>query len=215
MPRPSATLPCLGLAATLAAGLGVPLAPAWAKAANDPTFEVVNHGDSAIVELYATPAGRANWGRNRLNGRTLAPHAGFTVRPPADGNCIFDLRAVFADHRSEEQRGLNVCQLDQVAVGGPEHREGGTIKTAPNDPSFRLVNRGQLAVAELFATPSGMNHWGQNRLPEGGLPAGAAETIRIPATGECFYDLRVVLANGKSLVKRRDNLCRVSEVPVP
>jgi hypothetical protein len=87
-----------------------------AQAQPNPSFTLHNTGGTAIKEFFATPSGFANWGRDRLNGKGLAPGARATFRPPANGNCIFDLRVVFADGRAEERHGLNTCQTKEVAV---------------------------------------------------------------------------------------------------
>ncbi len=86
---------------------------------------------------------------------------------------------------------------------------------APDDPSFQLVNRGTKPVIELFATPGGMTNWGENRLDGHRLPPGAAMEIHIPRTGNCLFDLRVVFADRTALEKRHDNLCRITDLPVP
>jgi hypothetical protein len=87
------------------------------------------------------------------------------------------------------------------------------------DASFRLVNRGTVTVTELFATPTGDPNWGRNRLPPGGVPAGAALLVRIPRAPAmeqaCLYDLRVVFADHRALAKRRADLCRITDLPVP
>ena len=108
---------------------------------------------------------------------------------------------------------MNTCTLDAVAVGGAEQT---TPKKLSDDPSFRLVNRGDQPVTELFATPDGLAGWGQNRLPAEGLPAGAALVVHIARTNsECLFDLRVVFADRKALEKRRADLCRITDLPVP
>jgi hypothetical protein len=60
-----------------------------------------------------------------------------------------------------------------------------TASTTPggkpaDDPSFRLVNRGQVPVAELFATPAGTGSWGRNRLDQGKLAPQEARLFRLP-----------------------------------
>ncbi|MCC6718369.1 MAG: trypsin-like peptidase domain-containing protein [Acetobacteraceae bacterium] len=84
-----------------------------------------------------------------------------------------------------------------------------------DDPSFRLVNRGQQPVAELFATPAGAGTWGRNRLDQGPLAPQAAHVLRLPRGGACVYDLRVVFADRRALERRGANLCRVTDLPVP
>ena len=84
-----------------------------------------------------------------------------------------------------------------------------------DDPSFRLVNRGQQPIAELFATPAGTGNWGRNRLDQGPLAPAGTQMLRLPRGGECVYDLRVVFADRRALERKGANLCRVSDLPVP
>lgn len=84
-----------------------------------------------------------------------------------------------------------------------------------DDPSFRLVNRGEVAIAELFATPAGTGNWGRNRLDQGQLAPKEARLFRLPRGGECSYDLRVVFAGGRALERKGANLCRITDLPVP
>lgn len=200
-----------GLMALLA--LAAVAAPLSAQAqSRDASFTLVNRGQVPVRELYVTPAGDANWGQNRLNRGALPPGGRFEVLRRRDGNCILDMRAVFADGHAEDRRGLNTCTLDAVAVGNPA---SSPLGKQASDPSFRLINRGDTAIAELFATPAGMTNWGQNRLPDGPLPQAAERMVRIPRSGDCLFDLRVVFDGGKALVKRRTNLCRTTELAVP
>jgi hypothetical protein len=203
-------------AAALLAGWALPAAAAFAQKAEDPSFSLVNRGNRTVKELYVTPGGDANWGRNRLDRQTIPPAGKFAVRLRRDGNCIFDVRVVFADGSREERRGLNTCTLGAVAVGGPE--TGGPQEArakAANDPSFRLVNRGAVAIEQLYATPAGRGNWGENRLASSGLPADTATLVHLAPGDQCLYDLRVVFADHKALEKRRADLCRITDLPVP
>jgi hypothetical protein len=177
----------------------------------DPSFNLVNRGSSAVRSLYVTEAGNPDWGRNRLRGETVAPGAVFPVQRRPDSKCVIDLRVVFADGRTEERHGLDTCTLDAVAVGGPEQ----ALAKTHDDPSFRLVNRGTQPIMELFATLTGVPHWGRNRLEPDGLPAGAATVVRIARVNQCFYDLRIVFADHTALERRHVDLCRITDLPVP
>ena len=212
MPRPVASAVPLAFAGALAFAGVVSLAPpAAAQSGHDPSFNLVNRGSVPIREVYVTPAGDANWGRNRLHGQPIAPGGTFDVRRRADGTCVFDIRVVFADRRTEERRDLNTCSLDAVAVGGPEQ----TLTKTADDPSFRLVNRGATPLSALYVTPSGTGSWGRNRLEPDGLPAGAATVVRVVRTNQCLFDLRAVFADHKTLEQRHVDLCRITDVPVP
>lgn len=177
--------------------------------ADNASFNLVNRANSAVRQLFVTPAGDANWGQNRLLGRTIPPGGSFLVKRRADGNCIMDIRAVFADGRAEERKSLNTCAIDAVAVGLAT-----TAGKPADDPSVKLVNRGNQPIAEFFVAPVGHQAWGQNRLVEGPLPAATEKLIRI-AKGECIYDLRVVFADRTAKEKHGADLCKISDLPVP
>ena len=199
----------------LLAMLALAAAPAaWAQGA-DASFTLVNRGAAPLRELFVTPAGDANWGRNRLDHGALPPGGRFQVRRRRDGNCVMDIRAVFADGRTEDRRGLNTCAADAVAVGEPAANSQAGHGKAGDDPSFRLVNRGRQPIAKLFATPAGMTNWGQNRLVDGALPPETEKLVRIAGGGNCLFDLKVVFADGKALEKHRADLCRITDLPVP
>ncbi len=83
-----------------------------------------------------------------------------------------------------------------------------------DDPSIRLLNRGQQPIAEFFATQAGTGTWGSNRLDRGALAPQASHDIRLPR-GTCAYDLRVVFADRRALERKGANLCRMTELPVP
>jgi hypothetical protein len=208
MPRLLAFPSAAALAACLLAA-----APAPAAETNpNPSFNAINRATTAITELYATPAGRTGFGRSRLDGKRLEPGASFAVRLPADGNCIYDIRAVFADGHHEDRRDQNTCKVEDIVLNG-SGSAAATPRAGSTDPSFRLVNRARQPVAEFYATPAGRTNWGQNRLSEA-LPPGATRMIRIPADGNCVFDLRVVFADHKSREKKGDNLCRITDLPV-
>jgi hypothetical protein len=185
--------------------------PALAAGAS---FTLVNRAAVAIRELFVTPAGDANWGQNRVTGHPIPPGGSFLVKRRADGNCILDLRAVFADGRAEERKSLNTCNVDTVAVG-----MAATTATAPgkpaDDPSIRLVNRGAQAVLEFYAAPAGHADWGANRLEAGPLPAATDKLVRIMRTGDCLFDLRVVFADHTAKEKHGTDLCKLADLPVP
>ena len=189
------------------------------------SFTLVNHLPEAVRELFVTPAGDANWGRNRLDGRNgnptaIAPGASFTVRRPADTNCIFDMRVRLADGKTEDRHSVNVCASETVSIGPPAAPAApATMDSATgkytDDPSFRLFNRAARDIAELYATPSGLTNWGQNRLGDDKLAPDRNRPITLARDGNCFYDLRVVFADKRTMEKKHTNLCRVRELPIP
>lgn len=217
------------LTAATAATAALLTGSSWAQAPNpsfpstsfpNPSFNVVNRTANTINEVFATTAGTTTWGRNRLVDRTVAPGANAPIRLPADGQCIYDIRVVFAGGRTEDRRGLNTCNLDHVFFPDPRAPPGGrnvapaSRQQATDDPSFRLINRGRSAVNELYATLAGVNDWGEDLLGDDTVAPGATYVVRLP-NGDCLYDLRIVYANGEASEKRRLNLCTVTDMRVP
>lgn len=204
-----------GLGTLLLLGTGVALAQGESP---NPSFYLVNRSQVAISRVYATPAGMPNWGLDRLTG-PVAPGFNVAIRLPADGNCIYDLRIVYVGGRSEERRGLNVCEADNVSFPdgrtntGPMGAGRNAARSAAN-PSFLLVNRGRSTLNELYLSPAGDDSWGQDRLGDDTVRAGTSRTIRV-ASGDCLYDLRAVFANGEANERRRVNLCDLIELRVP
>lgn len=86
---------------------------------------------------------------------------------------------------------------------------------AAQDPSFRLVNGGQVPIVEVRASVVTDEAWGANRLPPGGVLApGGAILVRLPAGG-CVVDVRVVYATGQAQERRAVNSCLVAEMVFP
>ena len=90
--------------------------PNGQKPADDPSFRLTNESDAPITQVFATPAGRPNWGRSRLDNNTIAPHAARLFTIPRDGNCVFDLKVVFEGGRARERKEVNLCKLTDLPV---------------------------------------------------------------------------------------------------
>jgi hypothetical protein len=90
--------------------LGLLLA-AGGAAAQDPSFRLVNGGSVPIVEVRASPAADPAWGDNRLpRGVALAPGGSLVVTLPP-GQCVVDVRVVYATGQAQERRQVNTCPI--------------------------------------------------------------------------------------------------------
>jgi hypothetical protein len=85
---------------------------------------------------------------------------------------------------------------------------------AADDPRFRLVNRGQKSIGEVFVVPTGTLNYGPNRLPAA-LAPGAAIAFAPPRDGKCTYDVKVIFTDMRALERKAIDLCKVVELPVP
>jgi hypothetical protein len=79
-----------------------------------------------------------------------------------------------------------------------------------NDPSFRIVNNTQMAVNEVYASPSTDRSWGQDRLGAEVIRPGATHIIRLPP-GDCTYDIRIVYQDGRAEERRAVNTCAITD----
>jgi hypothetical protein len=182
----------------------------------NPSFNLVNKSDKPIRELFVTPAGLENWGQSRLEGKPLAPGGTFPVRLRADGNCVFDLRAVYADGKAEERRRVDTCGVDNVVLGvQPPFPAAQAAAGGTHDPSFRLINRGKTPITEVYATPAPGAKFSDNLLTGGATlaPDGSRVFHMTPGEG-CSYDLRVVFGDKQSREKKAADLCKMTDLPV-
>lgn len=81
-----------------------------------------------------------------------------------------------------------------------------------NDPSFRVVNNTPNVVNEIFASPSNTRSWGHDRLGTEVVPPGASHIVRLPADGNCVYDIRIVYQGGNAEERRSLNTCNLTDL---
>ena len=172
---------------------------------------MVNRTSDVVQEVYASPSTQQNWGQDRLGADIIQPGASHIVRLPADGNCVYDLRFVYQDGRSEEKRNLNTCALTDVVLG-PGGTPGGALRPQRN-PSFNLVNQSGRVIEQFYASPSSQQGWGPDRLGNDVVQPGGRFPVSLPA-GECQYDLRVVWRGGDAQERRNLNTCEMNDYVV-
>lgn len=81
----------------------------------NPSFNLVNQSGRVIEEFYASPASASDWGQDRLGDDVVQPGQSYAIRLP-QGECVYDLRAVFQGGGNQERRGVNTCALDNYVV---------------------------------------------------------------------------------------------------
>ena len=84
-------------------------------AGREATLRLINRAKAEVREVYATPLGDPNWGSDRLGDDTVAPGSTRVIRLPA-GNCVFDVRVVYADAQETERRRVDLCATPEVQV---------------------------------------------------------------------------------------------------
>ncbi len=82
-------------------------------AAGDPSFRLNNTAGITIRELYVSSSNDNGWGPDRLGQNVLPAGRAFVVRLPM-GQCVNDIRAVFANGQARERRQVNTCALTDL-----------------------------------------------------------------------------------------------------
>ncbi|WP_245906252.1 hypothetical protein [Teichococcus aestuarii] len=82
------------------------------------------------------------------------------------------------------------------------------------DGSFNLTNRSGRLIERLYASPIRTRQWGENRLGAEGLAAGGELAIRMPPTGGCRTDLRLVFEGGLTEERRDIDTCLDRDVVI-
>jgi len=89
------------------------VATAPAPATTDPSFRLVNRDLSAVHRIYVTPAAQRGWGADRLGQDVLISGRIARIGLPA-GQCVNDIRVVFADGRTQDRRRVNTCETSSL-----------------------------------------------------------------------------------------------------
>ena len=90
----------------------------------------------------------------------------------------------------------------------------GAAQAQTTDPSFRLNNRSNTAIMEIYVSSSQDSNWGQDLLGSNVLPAGQTFVVRLP-NGQCVNDIKVVLEGGRAIERRQINTCNLTDINFP
>ncbi|WP_376099939.1 Tat pathway signal protein [Roseomonas sp. CCTCC AB2023176] len=200
--------------------LAAAVAAAPAQAQN--RFFLVNQSGEQINEAYVSSARVTNWGPDIL-GAGVLPSGNRVWVTPTFGDCVLDVRVVYASGRSEERRGLNACSIDTIAFGGGAGAgavigggsgAGAVIGGAPvaANPSFNFVNQSGAVIREIYVSSSRVNSWGGDRLGANTLSPGGSVYINLPASLGCNSDIRVVYMNGAAAERRGIETCSRTDI---
>ena len=90
----------------------------------------------------------------------------------------------------------------------------GAAQAQSTDPSFRLNNRSNQTIMELYVSSSNDSNWGRDLLGADVLAPGQTATVRLP-NGQCVNDIRIVLEGGRSIDRRQINTCNLTDINYP
>jgi hypothetical protein len=90
----------------------------------------------------------------------------------------------------------------------------GAAQAQSTDPSFRLNNRSNQTIMEIYVTSSQVSNWGQDLLGANVLAPGRTFTVRLP-NGQCVNDIRIVVEGGRAIERMRINTCNLTDINYP
>ena len=88
----------------------------------------------------------------------------------------------------------------------------GPAQAQAPDPSFRVVNNTPNVINEVYASPSNERSWGRDRLGTEVIQPGGMQIIRLPADGNCSYDIRIVYQGGSAEERRNLDTCNMIDL---
>jgi len=98
------------------AALALPLLAATAPAkAQDPSFRLNNSTGQTINEVYVSSSQQRDWGADLLGAGVLLNGNTLTIRI-RDGQCLNDIRVIYASGRSQEWLQRNTCQITDINI---------------------------------------------------------------------------------------------------
>lgn len=90
----------------------------------------------------------------------------------------------------------------------------GAAQAQSTDPSFRLNNRSNQTIMEIYVSSSADSNWGRDHLGANVLPPGQSFIVRLPA-GQCMNDIRIVLEGGQNIDRMQINTCNLTDINYP
>ena len=175
---------------------------------------VANGGDRPMRNLYVTPVGAREWGRDRLGNQALAAGQRRQLRLDAGRQCGHDVRAVYDDGREETRFGVDFCQQRDLTLDGHTETRAEDLRRPGPIGLFVARNRTGKALMTLTLRWYLRNgHDGADLLGAAPLATGATITARFLRSQGCVYDLIAgVETEGPPRVLERVNLCTRREV---
>jgi len=101
-----------------------------------------------------------------------------------------------------------VLLFSALALGGCGSPQ---VAPAPSNPSFHVVNQGSAPIHNIYVTSASVGEWGRDLLGDSVLQPGQRHRVD-PPRGECVFDVRVVWKGGQAEERRRQDLCRLTEI---
>lgn len=167
-------------------------------------FYVANRGPGAIEQVYVSPSGARNWGRERLGRAAIPRGESRLVRETITDGCQADIRVVYAGGGQVERRNQNVCRINRLSFAEPLRR------ARPREiTELAIRNEGAGAVRAVYLTNAGDRDWGRNWLGrEERIEKGETLPLDLPRGIGCVVDVRIDYGEGASTEFHNEYICQ-------
>ncbi len=103
--------------------------------------------------------------------------------------------------------------LAEPPRGGAPGRPAAVPQHAPavgpiGEREVTVANRSDLAISEIYVSPTNNDSWGDDLLGEALLEAGKSMRLRLGRLRDCGFDILVIYEDGSREERTRQNLCR-------
>ena len=186
---------------------------AFAQPRQDPQasgadFYVVNNGPVPIEQIYVSPSGDRNWGRDRLSRTVIERGDSFLVRNTVPDGCQADVRVVFAGNAQVERRNQNLCRINRMYFTTPARPGRRTPAT-----EITIRNEGDVLLESLYISRAGEREWGRDWLASGSAIEGQGNRrVQIGADHGCQVDIRADFQGGGKVGFYNENICAQTSI---
>ena len=84
--------------------------------AEDLAFDLINKTSSAVTEFYTSPVEADDWEENMVSDPIGAGEQATATIADGRSVCEYDVRAVFADGDTVEEKNINLCELGSYTL---------------------------------------------------------------------------------------------------
>ncbi|MSP04078.1 MAG: serine protease [Acetobacteraceae bacterium] len=166
-------------------------------------FYVVNNGPRAIEEVFVSPTGDRNWGRDRLSRGGIPAEDTQLLRETVREGCQGDVRVVFEGGGQMERRNQNLCRINKMYFNSPE--QPGRRRPAPG---ITIRNDSEMRLEKVYITRAGDRNWGRSWI-DSDEPIGAKSRrpLQIGMELGCQIDVRAIFPGEQHVEYYNENIC--------
>ena len=177
------------------------------SAQNEVKFTLVNKTGFEFVDIFISPAGENNWGKDLSLGVFADLQAkDFSIKT-SEKTCTYDLKAMRPDSTVLIFKNINLCKMIIV-----------TLLYEFDQPLFVqdliLENLTDLTFSEIYIRESSGGIWGINVLGANVLTRNEEAIISVKPgkSNACLYEIKGVLLNGREIIYKNINICSESHI---